>query len=332
MPFDQARPTLPGAALAVAPWTDEDTAAGSIAATAEQMANYLRFVLALGTGKGAPVLSDAAAQRFIKPVTDAPIFGPKAKYGNGLGTVLIDGKPCFHHTGGMIAFTSSFHVDAAAGVACFASVNGSLGDYRPRKTTAYAVQLLRAVRTGAALPKPPDPLANRVVAKPEDYAGVFLSSANDRIAIALRNNALALDGEGESARLLQSDKDNLMSDHPRWGEHLLAPIREHGKVTGFWWGELLFGRDHAPAQPAVPDALRALAGTYLNRDPWVGSATILAQGDRLVVEGEGPFSQTKDGAWVSAKPNDCERFLFDADLNGRAMRLNYSGADLIRVF
>jgi D-alanyl-D-alanine carboxypeptidase len=330
MPFDQDRPALTGARMAVAPWTDEDTAAGSIAATADQMMGYLRFLLTLGAGKGAPVLSDHAAQRFIKPVTDADVFGPKAKYGNGLGTVLIDDKPCFHHTGGMIAFTSSFHADPAAGVACFASVNGNLGDYRPRKTTAFAVQLLRAVRAGAKLPKAPDPMGTLVVKNPNDFTGRFVSSAKDEFEIALRDGELELRGSGAKGRLHASGKDGLMTDHPKWGTHVLTAVREHGKIATFWWGEELFGRNAARAQPPVPDRLKSFTGNYLNRDPWVGSATVLAQGDKLVMEGVGPLTETANGYWKPTEPNNPERYIFDATLNGRAFRLNASGADLLR--
>lgn len=330
-PFYQDRPSLTQVPMSVAPWTDEDTAAGSIASTAEQMAHYLQFLLTLGTGKGAPVLTDRSAQRFIKPVIDAPIFGPKARYGNGLATVLIDGKPCLHHTGGMICFTSSFHADPAAGVACFASVNGDLGDYRPRKTTAFAVQLMRAVRANARLPAPPDPMGKLTIAKPADYAGRFLSDSGDALDFVMRGGQLVLESGGATGRLQQADKDTLMTDHPKWAPHIFSFVRENGKLAALWWGERLLGRNAARPQPAVPDRLRALAGTYLNRDPWVGGAVLLAQGKQLVVEGGGPLTETKDGYWKLADPLSPERFVFDADLNGRAFRLNDSGSDMLRV-
>jgi hypothetical protein len=330
-PFYQDRPSLTQVPMSVAPWTDEDTAAGSIASTAEQMAHYLQFLLALGTGKGAPVLNDRSAQRFVKPVIDAAIFGPKARYGNGLATVLIDGKPCLHHTGGMICFTSSFHVDPAAGVACFASVNGDLGDYRPRKTTAFAVQLMRAVRANAHLPAAPDPMGKLTIAKPGDYAGHFVSDSGDALDFVMRSGQLVLESGGVTGRLQQADKDTLMTDHPKWAPHIFSFVRENGKLAALWWGERLLGRNAARPQPAVPDRVRALAGNYLNRDPWVGGAVLLAQGKQLVVEGGGPLVETKDGYWKLADPNSPERFVFDAELNGRAFRLNDSGSDMLRV-
>lgn len=331
-PFFQDRPTLTQAPMTIGPWTDEDTAAGSIASTAEQMAHYLQFLLTLGTGKGAPVLSDRSAQRFIKSVTDASVFGPKARYGNGIATVLIDGNPALHHTGGMITFTSSFHVDPVAGVACFASVNGNLGDYRPRKTTAFAVQLMRAVRAKAHLPTAPDPIGKLAVQKPQECAGHFVSDSGDVLEFKVQGGQLVLESGGATGRVQQSDKDSLMTDHPQWAPHIFSYVRENGKVASLWWGEKLLGRNAKVPQLVAPARLQALSGSYLNRDPWVGGAVVLAQANRLILEGGGELVETKGGAWkLSDPPNSPELFVFDASLNGRAFRLNQSGADMLRV-
>jgi hypothetical protein len=245
---------------------------------------------------------------------------------------LIDGKPVLHHTGGMITFTSSFHVDPVAGVACFASVNGSLGDYRPRKTTAFAVQLMRAVRANAHLPAPPDPLGKLVVAKPSENAGRFVSDTGDAFEFKVQGGQLVLASGGVMGRVLQADKDSLMTDHPQWAPHVFSYVREKGKIAALWWGERLLGRDSARPQPQSSDRLRALSGTYLNRDPWVGGAVVLAQGNRLILEGGGELTETKGGYWkLSDPPQSPERFVFDAPLNGRTFRLTQSGSDMLRI-
>jgi hypothetical protein len=171
IPFYQDRPPLTQAPMTIGPWTDLDSAAGLDCLDGRTDGALSSVPAHAGERQRRARAVDRAAQRFIKPVTDAAVFGPKARYGNGLATVLIDGKPCLHHTGGMITFTSSFHVDPAAGVACFASVNGDLGDYRPRKTTAFAVQLMRAVRANAHLPAAPDPIGKLASRKPANARG-----------------------------------------------------------------------------------------------------------------------------------------------------------------
>ena len=152
-PWDNAHEQIPGARLERALWSEEDIPAGSIAADSQQMAIYMRALIQLGRGSGSPVLSDAMARRFATPVVKSDEdFGPGSFYASGIAVQPVDGAPCLHHTGGMMSFSSSFHADPAAGIACFASVNARLGSYRPRQTTAYAIRLLRAVRRGDPLP------------------------------------------------------------------------------------------------------------------------------------------------------------------------------------
>ncbi len=84
IPADQSLAVeMPGTAMSEAKWDPETTPAGCIAATGEMMARYLRCLLDLGAGRGAPVLSDASARRFATPVTAASDFGPGAQYAGG---------------------------------------------------------------------------------------------------------------------------------------------------------------------------------------------------------------------------------------------------------
>ena len=320
---------MPGAALGEAPWDPEDTPAGAIAATPEMMARYLRGVMAIAGGRGAPVLSDAMATRFATPViaSDAD-FGPGSKYAMGVALQPVDGIPALHHTGGMIAFSSSFHADPAAGVAAFASVNGRIGGYRPRQTTAYAIRLMRAVRAGAPLPAAPDPLGPSKIKDPTPLYGRFVGPDGVTFTLASGADFPQFTGPGGSAPLYLASG---VLATPAWGRHSLDPVRANGAVTGFWWGEALFGRDAPAAQPPVPDRLRGLAGVYLNRDPWDGYAVILARGDQLVLEGGGPLIDRGDWRSLEKDSGGVERLRFDGMLNGLATRLNVSGVDFIRL-
>jgi len=332
LPWDQTLAAeMPGAEMAEAKWDPEDTPAGCIAATSEMMARYLRGMMAIAAGKGAPVLSDASARRFATPViaSDAD-FGPGSKYALGVAIQPVDGTPCLHHTGGMVAFSSSFHADPAAGVAAFASVNARLGGYRPRQTTAYAIRLMRAARAGAPLPAAPDPLGPSKIKDPTPLYGRYLGPDGTAFTLAAGAEFPQITGSAGSAPLYLAD-GVLATPLAGAAKHSLDPVRDRGRVTGFWWGETLFGRDAALPQPVAPERLRALAGVYINRDPWVGYATVLARGDQLVIEGAGPI--VNRGGWWSMEEDvgGVERFRFDGELNGRATRLNASGTDLIRL-
>jgi CubicO group peptidase (beta-lactamase class C family) len=307
----------PGGRLEPATFDEEDTPAGSIGASPGLMTIYLRSLIRFARGQGAPVLSDAAARRFATPVIAAGAFGPGARYALGVAIQPVDGVDCLHHTGGMMSFASSFHADPTAGVACFASANAMLDDelYRPRQVTRYAVQLMRAVRTGAPLPPPPDPLAPWRVKDPAAWTGVFHAGAR-QLALSPSPSGLRLESAGVAADAVAHGADGLVTDHPSLAGHGLEAARDGGRIVG---------------PPVPPAGLLALSGVYLNRDPWVGSATVLARGPSLVIEGAGPLVDR--GAFWSLKedPGGVERMRFEAMLNGRPQRLNVSGADLLRL-
>jgi hypothetical protein len=294
------------------------------------MATYLRALMRIAAGQGAPVLSGAAARRFATPVIDADEFGQGARYARGVAVAPIDGANCLHHTGGMMSFSSSFHADPAAGVACFASVNARNEDYRPRQTTAFAVRLMRAARKGSALPDAPDPLARHRIADPPPLVGRFVAADTDFSLVADRSG-LMLRAGGAVGRVIAQGPRRLITDHPAFARYGLDTVADGDKVTGFWWGGVLFGRGAAPPVVRVPERLQALAGDYLNRDPWIGGATVHARGEALVVEGDGPIVD-RGGFWSPEKdPGGVERLRFDGMLGGKAMRLNASGQDLLRI-
>ena len=123
--------------------------------------------------------------------------------------------------------------------------------------------------------------------------------------------------------------DRLITNHPGLDGFGLDAVSENGRG-----GRFLVGRDAAERAAGHGRrrrrriALRALAGAYLNRDPWVGGVNILARGSELWADGVGRFINR--GGWWSAEkdPLGVERARFDGMLNGRTQRLNVSGEDL----
>lgn len=330
-PWEEARGQIPGSRLEKALWDEEDTPAGSIGASSEQMAIYVRALIQLGRGAGSPLLSDAMAKRFATPVVASDDdFGPGSFYASGVAIQPVDGAPCLHHTGGMMSFSSSFHVDPAVGIGCFASVNARLGSYRPRQTTAYAIRLLRAARRGDPLPAAPDPLKPWRIKDAGAYLGSFRTDVSEVVFSAPPDGVVVTSG-GISGRVMTIGKDRLATDHPALSGYAFDAVREHGQVVGFWMGDQFFARGQPHGAPARLSALEPFAGTYLNRDPWIGSAVVHVRGDRLYLEGGGWLVQRGDWWSLEEDPGGVERFRFDGMLNGKAMRLNASGNDLLRI-
>lgn len=336
-PWDRTAPALPGARLESAYFTEEDTPAGCIGASAPQMAIYLRALMRIAAGHGGPLFSDAAAARFVAPIAQkAPAFGPGAKYAMGVGLQPVDGAMCLHHTGGMMSFASSFHADPAAGVGAFASVNCMFDDelYRPRQVTRYAVELMRAVKAGASPPPPPDPLAPW---RPKTAAGLLgaYSGAAGTFTLATGSDgqSLLMFGDGVNGEVVPRGDNSLTAAYrdPGRGNIVLDIERKDGAVVGLWRGGDYFQRPATPAAPAPAPALASYAGAYLNRDPWVGSAEVAVRGDHLALVGQGRLVD-RGGWWsLTDDPGGIERLRFDGVLDGRAMRLNVSGHDLERL-
>src|SRR5947209_7145716 len=118
-PADQTVPYARRMPLAPAAWVDVTDGAGCVASTAADMILWLRTLAAAAQGRGGAGLSPEQAQLFVKHAV--PSDTPAMSYGNGIMHVGEGGRAYLHHTGGMVSFSSSYHVDVASGVGAFAS-------------------------------------------------------------------------------------------------------------------------------------------------------------------------------------------------------------------
>ena len=313
--------------LARAPFGEELSGAGCVAMATPQMARYLRWLIQAGRGQGAPLLTDAMVRRWATPTMDAPGWAPGAKYANGLAVVQVDGRTLLHHTGGMTAFSSSMHIDPQAGIACFASTNVGLTDYRPRAITGWACGLFRTAAAGA---KAPDakPTALKVD-KPDAYTGVFQAANGERIEFSALGEGLQLAFDDQTCLLEPSGDDAVLAHHPRFSRYAFFMERKDGKPVAAWWGAQEFAADPARLRGPAPPELTALAGRY---DDVFSTARVVARPTGLFMDGVTPMTRLADGAWrVGADDWTPERLRFDAVLNGRPQRLNASGSDTWRV-
>ena len=313
-----------------APWVDSDSPAGCIAATAGDMAIFMRFLLDLADGKGAPVLSDETASRFLADPAEG--WGPGAHYGNGIARIEIDGRKYLHHTGGMVSFCSALHVDAAAGVAAFASANVHYSlNYRPRDVTVFACEALRALGEGipAPTPKPTRP----VVEKPQRFAGAYTAQDGDIIDIVAVEGGLVLRHRGAVSALQQAAALLFASSDPQFAVTGLAFDGEGETAARLWAGDVEYARDPAAGyRPPAPYELRVLAGRYDNDDRWAGPLYVYARDGGLWIGNAEPLAPMKDGDWRLGDETSPERIRFDGFINGRPHRLLFSGTPYQRRF
>ncbi len=311
--------------LVRAPWSDLTSGDGCVAMTAADMALYLRFILAAGVGRGAPLLPDALALRWTSEGADAPGWAKGAQYAYGLARVLSDGRTLLHHTGGMTAFSSSVHADPLSGVACFASTNMGSTNYRPREITRYAVGLFG--RTGPIKDPPP------AAAPPNPLgidAGAYIDMHGRQLELLDKDGAPAASFEGQTGALEAGEDDARLARHPLLRRFPLWFERDgKGPPRAIWYGGEEFAREGAAVRPPAPPELLRLAGRF---DDSGQSMRVSARPMGLFLNGATPLTPLGGGRYlVGADAWGCERIVLDSDLAGRPDVLNFSGGDFERV-
>jgi D-alanyl-D-alanine carboxypeptidase len=291
--------------LAPAPGLVMDDTSGCVASTPADMARYARMLAAHGQAPKGRILSEESFRLMSTRYVKADEFGPTASYGYGIAVDTLDGHKILHHTGGMVAFASSIHVDLDSGVAAFASINAMQG-YRPITVTRYALQLLRAERESKALPPPPaiaDPCA---VENATDYAGAFTASDGRRLVFAAKAGRLFLvDGEthvllqpssGDNNVLLQySSSDKFISTVPGvfadhafvFGRKPAAASAEPQPVVEVAYGPDWYANStyDGPRSYTVPPDYALYTGHYHTDNAWGGEALVYILKGRLMADG-----------------------------------------------
>lgn len=86
-----------------------------------------------------------------------------------------------------------------------------------------------------------------------------------------------------------------------------------------------------PRQFQVPEAWRSYVGHYRSEDPWIGSLRVVILKGRLMLDGQTPLEPDGELLRLRDEPSNTEWIRFGEIVNGKSMRLKYSGVDLWRV-
>lgn len=316
-----------GVPLAPSAWVDVTFGAGNVASTADDMARLLRSLANAVQGRGGMGLSPDRARYYA--THSVPSDEKGMSYGNGIMHVGNDGRSYLHHTGGMISFASSFHVDVASGVGAFASTPMSaFAEYRPRLLTRFAVDALTSASAGRPLPPPPaldTPFANAAA-----YVGSYSGPAGSFEVRAA--SPLAIVANGQSAPLQPWDGEVFRTTHPAFREFSLMFERRGNAVTAAFWGPSTYLRSGSGGRIAASDpALSKLAGRYVNDSPWLGLADVVERGGRLWLGTEGRMEPIGTNLWrVGDESWSPERASFANFIDGRPQTFIFSGEKFAR--
>ncbi|HEV2828087.1 MAG TPA: serine hydrolase domain-containing protein [Pyrinomonadaceae bacterium] len=327
--------------LGEAPWLEVPDAAGSVAATASDMGNYLQMLLNRGAGPKSRVLSEKSFELFTKPVIKSAFRGEDASYAYGLWVSDTNAHTLLRHTGGMVAFSSAMFADVTAGFAAFASVNAARlpGGYRPIAVVRYALALLNAASQGQDLPAaPPPPPSPTSIKNAADYAGVFTlaSSGEDRkLVLTSEGDQLILQHGASRIALEQAGPDTFLVKHPDFELFMLGFGREKNVVveafhgSNWWVNEKYSGAKKFD----YPKEWEAYTGHFHSDSPWYGSTRIVIRKGQLLLGGDQPLAPIEAHVFrPSDDPSDADRLTFDMFANGRAMRMTFSGVEFFRMF
>jgi CubicO group peptidase (beta-lactamase class C family) len=335
-PLKPDRPFPLRGKLGEAPWVEVPEAAGSIAAPAADMGNYLRMLMNRGAGASGRVLAEKTFASFIKPVIKAPFRGEDASYAYGLWVSDVNGHTLLRHTGGMVAFSSAMYADITEGVAAFASVNARLaGGYRPVAVTKYALELMSAAVRGQELPPLPPPLPSPATIKnAADYAGTYTSPDGKKLVLTSSAEQLILQHGNARIVLEQAGRDRFLVKHPDFELFALSFGRDKDKVVEAFHGENWWmGQGYSgPKSFEYPKEWVGYTGHFHSDNLWYGSMRVVIRKGQLMIDGEQPLVPVDASTFRPAGDSDVDRLVFDVPINGQATRLNYSGIEFFRTF
>jgi len=328
--YEAADPTAVfarGTPLAPAAWVDVTFGAGSVASTGTDMIRFMRSLADAVQGRGGLGLSPTQAKIFTSHAVASDT--PGMSYRNGLMHVANAGRSYLHHTGGMVSFSSSFHVDVESGIGAFASTPlSAFVEYRPRLLTRFAVDALTNAAAGRPLPSPP-PLDVRLPA-PAAYVGEYEGPSGSFEVRA--GTPLMIIANGQSAPLQPWGGDIFRTTHPSFRQFSLMFDRTKGFITGASWGPSSYLKKGttgklAPSNPA----LAKLTGRYVDDNPWYGTAIVVERGGKLWVGTETPMTQVGENLWrVGNESWSPERASFGDFIDGRPQALIFSGEKFLR--
>jgi hypothetical protein len=291
------------------------------------MLSFLQALAGAAQGKGMVGLSQQQAREFTTHAVRSE--GPGMTYGNGLMHVGTGGRAYLHHTGGMLSFSSSFHVDVASGIGAFASSTiNAFAEYRPRWLTMFAVDAIGNALAGKPIPTPPG--LEPILPNPKAYAGTYSGPSGTFEVQA--GKALTIVADGQSAPLQWLTEDIFRTLHPTFRQNSLLFERSGGAVTRVAWGSSSFLKVGAAGSLSASDpALAQLAGRYVNDDPWYGPAPVVERGGKLWLGTDTPMTKIGDNLWRVGRENwSPERASFADFIDGRPQTFLFSGNKFTR--
>jgi hypothetical protein len=314
-----------------AAWFETDTADGCLAATAPDMAAYVRMLLNRGEGPNGRILSEESFALLTQRVFEQ---SPNTWYSYGLTIRDEDGRTVIGHGGGMPGFISSITADLDSGVGAVVFLNGRGDASTP---AVYARQLVSAALRGDVLPEPPavaDPLSIEDAA---EYEGRY-SGERGTFNVQADGNRLFLEWKGESLPMELRRPGAFFVPHPAFARFLLQFDREDEAVVEATHGPDWYRHERytGPTEFDLPNEWAPYQGHYRCFSPWVSNVRVYPRKGRLIFElsqysAEIPLAPRADGSFALEGDAAPALVRFGPIVEDQAISLDLSGGTLYRV-
>ncbi len=335
-PWPDDRPVLPTDPLTPAVWFETGTADGSVAATAQDMATYLRMFMNRGAGDRQRILSE---EGFELMTGRTVVAGEDEWYGYGLGLAVRGGIEYLGHGGDMVGFVSSMDADLAVGVGAVVLINGRDWGDLTGQVARYAIRAVAAEAGGDAIPPPPERPDPARVDDAESVAGRYTSPGGRELTIRAEGDRPVMVLDDRVVPLAQRAPGVLVARDPAFDRFALTFERDaEGRVVAACHGATRYARDGSEPFPGPePDpAWTGFVGHYESSNPWTPHFRVIERAGTLwfceQLGTEIPLAPIGDGLFGVADERVPERLRFDAIVDGKALRANLSGCDYFRSF
>ncbi|MGH9863501.1 MAG: serine hydrolase domain-containing protein [Candidatus Acidiferrales bacterium] len=316
-----------------APWFEYGAGDGSLAATAADLAAYLRMLLNRGATPTGRLLSEESfallTQRGVKCCEDG-------HYGYGLIMREEDAHQIIAHSGGMLGFASHLRGDLDDGLGVVVFVNGP---GNPFQVAQYALRTLRAALHNQELPAVPAPDPPMRIEKAADYAGAYTAPEGKTLTLLAEGESLLLLHAGERVVVEPRGKDSFYVPHLDFTLFLLRFGRDKdGKVVEASYGPDWYANDRysGARQFESPAQWKAYPGHYRTTHFWFANFRILLRKGKLWLIP--PFGgeelelvELEPGFFQIGTEETAERLRFDAVVEGKALRAEFSGVGYYRI-
>jgi hypothetical protein len=179
-----------------------------------------------------------------------------------------------------------------------------------------------------------EPVTN--VRNAPDYAGTYTSPGGQRLVLRAENARLILDCNGHTMMLDKIGKDAFLCPHPDLNLFALRFYRDKAIVTEASFGAEWYTNERydGPRHFTYPEEWNAYPGHYRTATrQHVNFRIVLRKGKLWLVNPGGDETSLAPKESGLFQLGDAPEWLrFDTILDGKALRVNYSGTDFHRDF